>query len=273
MLKNADIELIEYLKKTEYITIDMINDVREAYFLKLQENHIKSVILDWLPQTKYIEKLINNIYDERDYWQTVVGYWIFKKLKEEFPDLSIDLSDEEPKAIDYVIVEKMQATILEGESKIVDVISLNGDIGIVKETNRIINTTGNLGLKDIEYLYITEGAYRDINKLLNDINENQRLKRNVTKSFSTIIGVEYNNPTGAKIYSNCMPTRYHSFKCEVMSSLWVINGKDPVRLFEFKDNYVRENKDFDSILNNEKKRAKEAIKRERVNKKFQVNKK
>lgn len=272
MLKNVDIELIEYIKKSEHATIEMINDIRNAYSLKLKGENIKFNFLNCLPQTRCVEKVINNIYDERDYWQTVVGYWILKKLKEEFPDFNFYLPAEEPKIIDYEIVKKMQATILEGESKVIDVVSIGDDIGIVKENKRLVNATGSLGLKDIDGLYVVEKDYHTINKLLNNLNENQRLKN----ESAVATKVKYTNSNGTRIYSNVsntLPLYRHYSEIAQLDVLYIINGKDPVRLFEFKDNYVRENKDFDSILNNEKKRTKEAIKRERVNKKFQVNKK
>ncbi|MBQ4583677.1 MAG: hypothetical protein IJA94_02185 [Bacilli bacterium] len=263
MLKNADKELIEYIKNSENVSVTMINDIRNAYFLKLQENHIKSLILDWLPQTKYIEKLIANIFDERDYWQTVVGYWLFKKLKEEFPNFDFYLPDEEPKLIDYVIVQKMQATILAGESKVLDVVSIWNDISVVKETKRLVNAPGSLRLKDIEGSFITEEDYHTINKLLNNLNENQRLKN----ESAVATKVKYANPKGTRIYSNDSNT-LPLFRHYSVDVLYLINGKDPIRMFALADDYVIEEKNFDSIVNNEKKRAKEAIKRERLNKSF-----
>ena len=271
MLKSVDREFVDYIKNSERVTINLLNDVRNAYFLKLKAESTKFNFLEWLPQTKYVEKLINNIHDERDCWQTKVGYWLFKKLKEEFPNFDFYLPDEEPEQIDYIIVQKMQATILEGESKIIDVVSIWNDIGVVKETNRLVNATGNLGLKDIDGSFMVEKDFHTINKLLNSLNENQRLKNASTVATK----VKYANPNGARIYSNVsntLPLYRHYSEIAQLDVLYLINGIDPIRVFFLADNYVKEEKNFDSIVNNERKRNQEQLRLERLNKKFQGKK-
>lgn len=271
MLKSADKELVEYIKNAE-LSITLINDIRNAYYLKIKEESLKYNFLNWLPQTNYIVSLLNKMHDERDYWQTIVGYWLFKKLKEEFPNFDFYLPEEEPELIDYVIVQKMQATILEGESKVVDVVSINDDIGVVKENKRLVNAIGSLGLKDIDGSYVVERDYHTINRLLNGLNENQRLKN----ESAVATKVKYANPDGTKIYSNVsttLPLYRHYSEIARLDILYIINGKDPIRIFALADDYVIEEKNFDSIVNNERKRKKEELRLERLNKKFQGKKK
>ena len=251
MLCIDDQYFINYLKNSEHITIDLINEVREAYFLKCKQTSLKLKLLGMLPRTFYTIQKIDEIYESLEIYQTIIGYWLLRKIQEELPNFNCNLPEEEPESVSYSIIRKLERTVLVGKTKVLDVISVKDDIVVIKKSGRVVKSS-KLGLKNIEGLYLQEKDCRIVNMVLNERNESQRVKCE-RGSLS-----EYTKPKGIKVYcERCIADNYD---IPEIKDLWVVNPQAEIGLYNIlEDGTFKENKDFDSIENNKKKRKQEQL--------------
>lgn len=255
MLSITEREFISYLKNSDRITIKIINEVRAAYFLKYKYAEFKEKLLDLQPRTFDIIHKIDEIYEDLEFYETLLGYWVLRKLKEELPSFNYYLPEEEPETVNYNIIKKMERTFLVGKTKVIDIISIDNDITVVKKSGRIVNPSGQIGLKNVEGLHLSESQCQIVNEILNERNERQRIICEPgTKA-------KYTDSKGAKVYCNWYVLGAYYDNVPEIKNLWIVNPKIPVGLYNIaEDGTIIENKDFNSIINNEQKRKKEQLK-------------
>ncbi|MBQ4583678.1 MAG: hypothetical protein IJA94_02190 [Bacilli bacterium] len=262
MLSITEREFISYLKNTERITIKIINEVRAAIFLKYKYTTFKEKLLDLQPRTFDTIQKIDEIYEDLEFYETLLGYWTLRKIKEELPNFNYYLPEEEPETVNYNIIKKMERTFLVGKTKVIDIISIDNDITVVKKSGRVVNPSGQIGLKNIEGLNLTETLCQIINEILDERNERQRIKCEPGTRTKHITSEE------VRVYCNWYILGAYYDSVPEIKKLWIVNPKKTVGLYNVtEDGTFKENKDFDSIVNNEQKRKNEQLALTRRNKK------
>lgn len=259
MLEYHDLEFVEYLKNLDEVNIDVVNDIKMAYLLKINDIEKRYAILKHFPQTKKVKEEISSKVNELYYWLTLVGYWFFKKLQESLSGFEYDLPETIPSFVNMTIINKLKVTILNNNSKVIDIILEDNDIWVVNEAKEIINLPDYYA--EISKGYLNKTEPKIVNQILNDNNSNQRLK----DSQDGLSEGKYANENGDRIYLKrrmCLKPGHSFFQ---IARVLIVNDIEPVKMFEITpEGKVIEDKDYTSLVNN-KRRKQIQIRKKTIN--------
>lgn len=256
MLKQHDIDFINMIKTGDGIDIQTLNDVKDIASQKEGELNKKLNFLSKIAKSEklkvwIINRKIEALKEEYNYWKTVIGYCVFKKIDEAILDYDACINDLIIPS-EYII-NKLDKTILASkDKKIKDIICDDGRLIVISEDNKInceipsmyTPATNYIGVKLINVLNYSMASL-GINQFINirSCNLKKANSEEIYAHYST-----YSNSSNAIYIDFEFPKTCTSSNNSVIKMM-IINENSEIKMAEisYSLDFAKENIDVKEI--------------------------